>query len=76
MCWQEKNQLIDKYDASLELPATLKEINTIVENTAVKKKFNINSSIEVKTYFLNKNEKKLFKLDDFYNSYRKRNSIN
>ena len=26
---------------SLELPATLKEINAIVENTAAKKKFNI-----------------------------------
>ena len=65
ICAGKRNQLIDKYDASLELPTTLKEINTIVENTAVKKKFNINSSIEVKTYLLNKNEKKLFKLDDF-----------
>ena len=46
---------------SLELPTTLKEINAIVENTAAKKKFNINSSIEIKSYLLNKNEKKLSK---------------
>ena len=55
----EKERSIHNYDASLELPATLKEINAIVENTAAKKKFNKNSSIEVKSYLLNKNEKKL-----------------
>ena len=51
--------------ASLELPTTLKEINAIVENAAAKKKFNINSSIEIKSYLLNKNEKKLSKLNQF-----------
>ena len=49
------------YHAYLELPAKLKEINAIVENTAAKSKFNKNSSIEIKNYLLNKNEKKLYK---------------
>ena len=36
-----------------------------MENTAAKKKFNINSSIFVKNYLLNKNEKKLSKSDNY-----------
>lgn len=65
ICVGKKKELIVNYDASLELPATLKEINAIVENTAAKKKYNINSSIEIKDYFLNKNEKKLSKSNKF-----------
>ena len=65
ICAGRKKDLTDNYDARLELPATLKEINTIIENTAVKSKFNKNSSIAIKNYFLNKNEKKLFKSDSF-----------
>tara|TARA_A100000164_G_C21641163_1_gene645869 strand:- start:138 stop:743 length:606 start_codon:yes stop_codon:yes gene_type:complete len=61
---KEKNAL-NVGDDYLELPTTLKEINAIVENTAAKKKFNVNSSIEVKSYLLNKNEKKLSKLNDY-----------
>ena len=47
------------------MPTTLKEINSTIENTAAKKKYNINSSIEVKSYLLNKNEKKLLKDKDY-----------
>ena len=65
ICVGKSKDLLNNYDASLELPTTLKEINTIVENTAAKKKFNVNSSILLKTYLLNKNEKKLFKSNDF-----------
>ena len=65
ICAGRKKDFSDDYDACLELPATLKEINAIIENTAVKSKFNKNSSIAIKSYFLNKNEKKLFKLDSF-----------
>ena len=65
ICAGTKQNITNNYDASLELPATLKEINAIIENTAAKKKFNKNSSIEVKNYFLDKNEKKLSKLGDF-----------
>ena len=65
ICVGKKKDLSDNCDASLELPTTIKEINAIVENTVAKKRFNINSSIEIKDYFLNKNEKKLVKLDQF-----------
>ncbi len=65
ICAGKRKDLNQSFDASLELPTTLKEINAIIENTAAKKKFNINSSIGIKNYFLNKNEKKLSKLDDF-----------
>ena len=65
ICVGKKEDLSNSYDAYLELPATLKEINTLVENTVAKKKFTKNSSIEIKSYFLNKNEKKLFKSNNF-----------
>ena len=60
-----QKKLINNYDAYLELPATLKEINSTVENVVAKIKFNKNSSIELKNYLLNKNEKKLLKKDEF-----------
>ena len=63
ICAGSRQDLKGDYDAILELPATLKEINSIVENTAAKKKFNLNSSIIVKNYLLNKNEK-LSRSDD------------
>ena len=47
------------------MPTTLKEINAVVENTIAKKKFIQNSSIKIKNYLLNKNEKKLSKSDHF-----------
>jgi hypothetical protein len=53
------------YDTNIELPITLKEINTVVENIVAKKKFSKNSSIVVKDYLLNKNEKKLSKSNQF-----------
>ena len=65
ICVGKKEDLSNKYDASLVLPATIKELNAVVENTFAKNIFNKNSSIEVKSYLLNKNEKKLSKLNDF-----------
>ena len=65
ICAGERKNLLHNYDAILELPTTLKEINTIIEKSAAKKKFNINSSIKVKSYFLNKNERKLSKSEDY-----------
>ena len=61
----KKSQIQKKYDAYLELPTSLKEINNIIENAAAKKKYSKNSSIKVKNYVLNKNEKKLLKIDEF-----------
>ena len=55
ICVGAKKDLVDSCDASLELPTTLKEINAIIENTSAKKKFNTNSSVVVKSYFLDKN---------------------
>ena len=64
ICAGKRKDLFNNCDATIELPATLNEINAAVDNAAVKKKFNINSSIELKSYLLNKNEKKLSKLND------------
>ena len=65
ICAGKKKEMLSIYDAFLELPSSIKEINAAVENIAAKKKFNINSSIKVKDYLLNKNEKKLSNFDDF-----------
>ena len=56
-----KKKILENFDAFLELPTSLKEINIVIESVAAKKVFNRNSSIEIKEYLLNKNEKKLLK---------------
>ena len=58
-----KKKPTQNFDAFLELPSSLKEINNVVESIIAKKIFSKNSSIEIKKYFLNKNEKKLTKND-------------
>ena len=65
ICAGKKKDVLNIYDGYLELPSSIKEINAVVENIAAKKKFSINSSIKVKDYLLNKNEKKLSSSDDF-----------
>ena len=65
ICATNSKDLIGDYDAVLELPATLKEINTTVENSVAKKKFVQNSSLQIKSYFLNKNEKKISNSKNF-----------
>ena len=60
----KRKDVLNKYDAYLELPANLKEINAAVENIAARSKFIENSSIKIKNYLLNKNEKKLYKLNE------------
>ncbi len=61
----KKKDPSNNYDAYLELPASLKDINAVIENIAAKSKFFKNSSIKIKNYLLNKNEKKLYKQNDF-----------
>ena len=61
----KRKQANNIFDANLELPSTLKEINELIENISAKKKFSQNSSINVKNYLLNKNEKKLSKSEEF-----------
>ena len=53
------------YDGFLNLPTSLNELNSIVEQTISKKIFSKNSSILIKDYLLNKNEKKLIKDKNF-----------
>ena len=65
ICAGNKKEASTNFDAFLDLPASLKEINLIVENTVAKEKFSKNSSIQVKSYSLNKNEKKLSKSNIF-----------
>ena len=65
ICARARKELLNDFDISLELPTTLAEINETIGNAAVKKKFNLNSSIEIKSYLLNKNEKKLSKENQF-----------
>ena len=60
----KRRYVLNNYDAYLELPANLKEINAAVENIAARSKFIKNSSIKIKNYLLNKNEKKLYKLNE------------
>jgi len=49
------------FDNKMSLPVNINDLNHIVENLFVKKNFNKNSSIKIKDYFLDKNEKKLLK---------------
>ena len=65
ICASKKKNILSSFDVILELPTTIKEINSTIENVAAKKKFIQNSSIKVKNYFLNKNERKLFRLSEF-----------
>ena len=56
-----KNKKDKIFEDVLKLPTTIKEINNIVERSVAKKSFNKNSSINIKNYLLDKNEKKLSK---------------
>tara|TARA_B100002051_G_C16527382_1_gene530912 strand:+ start:80 stop:685 length:606 start_codon:yes stop_codon:yes gene_type:complete len=67
ICAYNNKKILGNYDTFLELPSSINEINTVVENIAAKKKFNKNSSIKIKDYYLDKNEKKLSKLGQFIN---------
>ena len=51
----------DKFSAVIKLPASINELNNIVETSLAKRKFYDNSSIKIKEYLLNKNERKLTK---------------
>ena len=58
---QKKKKWSVKCDGYLLLPTTIYELNTLIENTSAKQKFSKNSDIKVKSYSLDKNEKKLSK---------------
>jgi DNA-binding CsgD family transcriptional regulator len=54
-------KIFDHSNETIVLPTRISEFNKIVENAIIKKNFNSNSSITIKNYILNKNEKKLVK---------------
>ena len=49
------------FDHILSLPTSIKEINNLIDKSDIKRKFHKNSSIKIKKYLLDKNEKKLKK---------------
>ena len=49
----------DIFSDTILLPLNIDNLNKIVENSIVKKNFNVNSTIQIKNYVLDKNEKKL-----------------
>ena len=60
------NQIISaKFHDKLLLPFSVSELNKIIENSIVKKKFSKNSGIIIKEYNLDKNEKKLSRGNNF-----------
>ena len=53
------NETRNAYDGILKLPVSLNDVNTIVDNSVAKKAFSKNSSIKIKNFTIDKNEKKL-----------------
>ena len=51
----------ENFNDIISLPIKISELNSIIENSVIKKNFNKNSSILIKQYKLDKNEKKLIK---------------
>ncbi len=64
ICLSKKDNQTKKWNENILLPTTVKEINRVIENSIAKNKFNKNSSIKVKEYLLDKNEKKLLKMNN------------
>tara|TARA_X000001036_G_C20689998_1_gene809063 strand:+ start:3379 stop:4002 length:624 start_codon:yes stop_codon:yes gene_type:complete len=56
---------LKNFDHILTLPTSIKEINNLIDNSDIKRQFNKNSSIKIKSYLLDKNEKKLRKENKF-----------
>ena len=56
-----KGKKKDQFNEIISLPVKISDLNQIVENAVTKKNFNKNSSIIIKQYKLDKNEKKLIK---------------
>ncbi len=54
-----------KFDEKIVLPINIKDFNKKIIELNTKKNFSINSSIQIKDYVLDKNEKKLKKQDKF-----------
>ena len=59
LAFHSKDILSDIFTERLSLPIYIKDLNQSIENSVAKKSFSKNSSIKIKDYILDKNEKKL-----------------
>ena len=53
------------FNYSIFLPLNINDLNNLIENSIVKKSFSQNSSIKIKDYTLDKNEKKLIRNNSY-----------
>ena len=56
-----KGAMPNSFHNELLLPTTIKDLNSLIENSVAKIEYGKNSSIKIKNYILDKNEKKLLK---------------
>ena len=61
LAFHSKDILSDIFTERLSLPICIKDLNQSIENSVAKKSFSKNSSIKIKDYVLDKNERKLLK---------------
>ncbi len=59
LVFHDKQLNFKNFNDKINLPTSIKNINNIIEQSLIKKKFSKNSSIKIKDYILDKNEKKL-----------------
>ena len=65
LAYYSDKEKFDIFDDKIFLPSKFEEINQIIENSVVKKNFSKNSSIKIKDYILDKNEKKLLRDNNY-----------
>ena len=65
LAYNSDKEKSDIFDDKIFLPTKFEKINQIIENSVVKKNFSKNSSIKIKDYILDKNEKKLLRDNNY-----------
>ncbi len=65
LAFSSNNIKSDIFTDKINLPTSIKDINFVIENSIIKKNFSKNSSIKIKNYILDKNEKKLINGKDY-----------
>ena len=62
---ERETKLFSNNFSIIKLPVKLDDINSIILNLDIKKKFSINSSIKIKDFTLNINDRKISRNDEF-----------
>ena len=62
---ERETKLFSNKFSEIKLPVKLDDINSIILNLDIKRKFNINSSIKIKDFTLNINDRKISRNDAF-----------